>query len=70
MTVSNKPIVTYQSEPYIEKWGENIYVAYLDNVSGHPRNHLNGGSVRTSKIVNYDPETGRIETLNTVYIKA
>ncbi len=46
--------------------------ARLVGLTGHPRQHtgeLAGDYVNTSEVVSYDPTTGRIETLNTIYVK-
>ena len=66
----NKPTVTYKDGNVV------MNVAFLTGVKNHP-NHLEGHDVsndpskviRTSRVLDFDPETGRIETLNTIYEK-
>jgi len=52
---------------------EKLYAAVVGHRGSlipvdHPRGHLNGDWVNTSRVLSYDEETGRIETLNTVYV--
>lgn len=68
MTLDGKPVVVYRD--LAAEWctpvvGRSIY---LVGVEKHPRG-LRGDLVLTSPVRRYDPETGQIETENTVYIK-
>jgi hypothetical protein len=67
-TEKSKPVVTYQGSPYIIEYANGDRAAWLGGIKGHA--YIEDGSdVRTSKIVSYDEESGRIETLNTIYVK-
>lgn len=63
----SKPTVHYRGEAHIV-----LNRAFLQPVDH--RNHLDGHDVsntktaRTSTVVAHDPDTGRIETKNTIYI--
>ena len=61
----SKPVVTYMPHDcnYIEV-GESAFVVPLD----HP-GASNYWPVLTSKVIYIDYETGRFETLNTVYVR-
>ena len=62
--VMNKPIVHYdRHKPLTFEWS----FAYLTPLD-HPRTHLNGKEQNTSDVLSYDEVTGRLETLNTIYI--
>lgn len=59
-----KPIVRYVElveEPEIG--GQAVLVP-----ADHPRSELNWKDVWTSRVESYDQDTGRIETLNTIYL--
>jgi hypothetical protein len=69
MAAKQKPVVTYEGDAVVGEWlNTGIQVAYLKNIEGHNSYWLNGGDVRTSVILSHDVATGRIETLNTVYV--
>lgn len=62
-----KPTVHYTAgyvELHMLPNGKGMYarIYALD----HP--HLGEGDIRTSRIVNIDPHTGAVETMNTIYI--
>lgn len=63
----NKPIVRYSGQASVV--AEHAFLLPLD----HP-NHIEGHSVsncrvvRTSRVLEHDPQTGRIETKNTIYM--
>lgn len=65
-----KPIVKYTGTVTIEPWfsDNSIKVAIITGVKDHP-NLGNQRWVRTSEVLVYDEESGRVETLNTVYEK-
>lgn len=69
MQAKAKPVVTYVGYPVVREWlGTGDQVAYLKNIAGHPNEWLNGEDVRTSVILNHDVATGRIETINSIYV--
>lgn len=63
----NKPVVHYSGQASVV--AEHAYLLPLD----HP-NHIEGHSVsncrvvRTSRVLEHDPQTGRIETRHTIYM--
>ena len=59
-----KPIVKYETAYNVEIG----FSASLVNVKNHPQLG-DVPHVRTSQVLSYDPVTGKIETLNTVYVQ-
>lgn len=59
-----KPTVHYKEVSAIVI-GESTYVFPVD----HPSSYVSNTTyTRTSKVVAHDPETGRFETKNTIYV--
>ena len=64
----NKPIVHYRGEaqPY---YANTAILVPLDHPNHKPGHSISNNHIaRTSSIVNWNHETGRIETLNTIYV--
>ncbi len=60
-----KPEVVYNSKNAFIEIGCSAYVSTYN----HPNcSNYEDNVVRTSKVLTYDKETGRFETLNTVYV--
>ena len=62
-----KPVVHYVGKPQF--WGELGHGAFIYPMD-HPdtENVTNLKQARTSSVLSYDPITGRMETMNTVYM--
>ena len=59
-----KPIVHYDKDkPVTFEWSW-AYLIPLD----HPNERCNNIEVNTSEVISYDEDSGRLETVNTVYI--
>lgn len=57
---------------YVELWDDVVVGKYAFLVPiDHPdyKNVSNDTVTKTSTVVSYDPETGTIETKNTIYVK-
>lgn len=64
--MANKPIVKYSGTVTIDNHTYLSNVANITEVKDHPT--LGDQPwVRTSSVLSYDEETGRVETLNTIY---
>jgi hypothetical protein len=65
--MSTKPVVHYVGKPLF--YGELEHGAWLYPMD-HPdrANVTNMKQARTSSVLSYDPITGRLETMNTVYV--
>jgi hypothetical protein len=66
--LGEKPVVRYKGEVLMNKPGFPAFVTPID----HPNPEglvSNTKQVLTSPVVSYDEKTGRLETLNTIYIK-
>ena len=63
----SKPVVHYVGKPQF--WGELKHGAFIYPMD-HPdtENVTNLKQAHTSSVLSYDPITGRMETMNTVYI--
>lgn len=63
-----KPTVYYSGVAWICCYNKSLgtFVAYLESIENHPRLG-NALDVRTSWIVDFDLDTGVIETKNTIY---
>ena len=59
-----KKVVHYTDVPYMV--GNVAYLTRLDPPDG--LNVTNSSLVRTSRVVSHDDSSGRIETLNTIYM--
>jgi hypothetical protein len=71
LTVKTKQVVQYVGNATIHLWPwttEEVYVARLPFVLNHPTLGK-CPDVRTSRIIKQPDESGRFETLNTIYEK-
>lgn len=64
----NKPIVHYRGKA--QPWHSNTALLFpIDHPNHKPGHSISNNHIaRTSSIVEWDRKTGRIETLNTIYV--
>lgn len=64
----SKPTVHYQTLLFV-KVGSFALLYPVDHPNHLPEHKVsNNQEVTTSKVLSYDDQTGRIETLNTIYV--